>query len=297
MMSAPRFSVIIPTRGRPHQLAACLESLAGLRYPPDRFEVLVVRDGPARESAPIGRGSVRRLSVSWHEAPRGGPSRARNFGLERAGAELVAFTDDDCRPRPDWLERLAQALALQPDRAVGGAIVNGVPEALCACASQLLLDAFMRRQNAGAAGARFLSSSNLALPAELLRAAGSFDPRFDDAAGEDRELCARLRDRGVPLTFVPDAVVEHHPELSLAGFLRQQERYGRAARRLRRLRVRSGREPIPWQPPRWADLLRGLRPEARGGRALLIAALIAAGQAALAAGYAREIVTGRDSPA
>ena len=44
-MTQPYFSVIIPTHARPDRLAACLEALANLDYPRDRFEVIVVDDG------------------------------------------------------------------------------------------------------------------------------------------------------------------------------------------------------------------------------------------------------------
>ena len=39
------FSIIIPTYARPKQLAVCLEAIACLNYPRDRFEVIVVDDG------------------------------------------------------------------------------------------------------------------------------------------------------------------------------------------------------------------------------------------------------------
>jgi len=42
---SPFFSVIIPTYQRPLQLATCLQALAKLDYPRERFEVIVVDDG------------------------------------------------------------------------------------------------------------------------------------------------------------------------------------------------------------------------------------------------------------
>jgi glycosyltransferase involved in cell wall biosynthesis len=42
---APSFSVVVPTRNGPGQLAECLASLAAQDYPADRFEVVVVDDG------------------------------------------------------------------------------------------------------------------------------------------------------------------------------------------------------------------------------------------------------------
>src|SRR5205807_1739071 len=49
-----------------------------------------------------------RMGVQLVAQARAGPGAARNAGVARAGGELIAFTDDDCRPRPDWLRRLAE---------------------------------------------------------------------------------------------------------------------------------------------------------------------------------------------
>src|SRR2546423_14411485 len=43
----PSVSIVVPVRNRPDQLAACLASVDGLRYPGRRPEVLVVDGGPA----------------------------------------------------------------------------------------------------------------------------------------------------------------------------------------------------------------------------------------------------------
>ena len=47
------------------------------------------------------------MAVSCLTGRRAGPAAARNAGAARARGDLLAFTDDDCRPRPDWLRRLA----------------------------------------------------------------------------------------------------------------------------------------------------------------------------------------------
>ena len=37
------------------------------------------------------------------------PSAARNRGVQEARGDLIALTDDDCMPRPEWLEALVAA--------------------------------------------------------------------------------------------------------------------------------------------------------------------------------------------
>ena len=45
------------------------------------------------------------------EEARPGSYAARNHGAAQARGRLLAFTDADCTPRPDWLARLARAAA------------------------------------------------------------------------------------------------------------------------------------------------------------------------------------------
>jgi glycosyltransferase involved in cell wall biosynthesis len=40
---------------------------------------------------------------------------ARNAGIEEANADIVALTDDDCRPPEEWVERVKESFDQQPD--------------------------------------------------------------------------------------------------------------------------------------------------------------------------------------
>ena len=98
----PFFSVIIPTYSRPAELPACLEALARQQFPTDSFEVIVVDDGsPSPPDATVQK-FQNRLAVTLVTAGHGGPAAARNHGAQRATGRFFAFTDDDCRPAPEW---------------------------------------------------------------------------------------------------------------------------------------------------------------------------------------------------
>jgi hypothetical protein len=62
---------------------------------------------------------------------------------------------------------------------------------------------------------------------------GGFDPRFR-VAGDDVDICWRLRDRGWTLGFCPSAVVWHQRRSSIRAYLCQQRAYGRAEALLER---------------------------------------------------------------
>src|SRR5207247_6431862 len=78
------------------------------------LEIVVVDDGSTDDTSAVARshGAV----VIRHEVNQG-LSAARNSGVLAASAPIVAFLDDDCRPEPDWAERL---LAAYEDGVLGG---------------------------------------------------------------------------------------------------------------------------------------------------------------------------------
>lgn len=73
----------------------------------------------------------------------------------------------------------------------------------------------------------------MAFRAECLRAVGGFDPQFR-IAGDDVDLCWRLRDRGWTLGFSPAAMVWHHRRNSIRAYWQQQREYGKAEAQLAR---------------------------------------------------------------
>src|SRR5439155_25866474 len=135
----PFCSVIVPTYRRPSQLRECLAALAELDYPRGRFEVIVVADGGGVSPEALAETLGERVRATLLSGPRAGPAAARNAGAARARGELLAFTDDDCRPARSWLRRLAERHLEQPERALGGHTVNALAENVFSAASQLVI--------------------------------------------------------------------------------------------------------------------------------------------------------------
>jgi GT2 family glycosyltransferase len=286
---APFFSVVVPTHDRPRQLAACLAALARQDYPSGRFEVIVVDDGsavPPEEALPA-HGVFQFLRQA-----QAGPAAARNRGAAAAGGEYLAFTDDDCLPEPDWLQALAGHLA-ESDLALGGRVVNGLPENQQSRASQRLTDFLSENWTDQSGATLFYCANNFAGPAPAFRRIGGFCESFPMAGGEDREFCDRWRERGGRLLPAPDAVVRHLHESSFGGFCRQHFNYGRAAFLFRRRRALRLGQHIRLEPASfYVRLLACALTSDTGPGLVFTAALLAVSQAATAAGFIHELVGG-----
>jgi len=286
-MPLPTVSVIVPTYRRPQKLARCLASLSHQTLPSSAFEVIVVDDAARGfELEPIAATAGPYRCELLSQA-HGGPAAARNAGARRARGRLLAFTDDDCEPAPDWLEVLERTMNAEAGTLlVGGRVVNALSRDPFASASQALVDFLCEKQNGELWRARLLTSNNLCVPAEAFRDLGGFDTSFAGAGGEDRELCLRWGHTHHRATFVPEAVVYHAHDLSLREFVRQHYGYGRGAALLRRRADAQGYGPLPLE--RASFYLELLRYPLRGpgvSARYRTSLLFAVSQVANAAGY------------
>ncbi|WP_404783286.1 glycosyltransferase [Altericista sp. CCNU0014] len=234
-VDTPFISIVIPTYNRPHCLRHCLQSIAQIRYPSDRFEAIVVDDGSTVPLETVTAEFQSQLPLTVVYQTNAGPATARNTGSRIAKGDYIAFTDDDCTPTPDWLAAFARQFARSPNSLLGGQTLNMLPHNLYAVAHQEMMDYFYRYYNAHPKSARFFASNNLALPARLFFDLGGFDSSFPLAAGEDRELCDRWLHQGYVLDYVPDARVHHAHPMTLRSFWRQHFRYGQGAFHFRRI--------------------------------------------------------------
>jgi glycosyltransferase involved in cell wall biosynthesis len=109
----PLFTVVVPTRGDATMLLPLFDALSRQTLPRDRFEILVSFDGTSPSSELSGR--LTALGARVVEArQRRGPGAARNLAAQAASGDYLAFTEDDCLPADDWLERAARRLETDP---------------------------------------------------------------------------------------------------------------------------------------------------------------------------------------
>ncbi|VWC87745.1 glycosyl transferase family protein [Burkholderia lata] len=116
-----KISVLVPTYRRPADLARCLLALQRQHRLPD--EVIVVArpedDATHERLADPAVGGALPLRVVAVDVT--GQVAALNKGLDSANGDIVAITDDDAAPHPDWLARIEAAFLSDPRvGAVGG---------------------------------------------------------------------------------------------------------------------------------------------------------------------------------
>jgi glycosyltransferase involved in cell wall biosynthesis len=266
----PAISIVIPTHNRVECLGRCLARLAD-QQTRESMEIIVVDDGsdPADDIAELVARVPEAMLIRLDR--KQGPAAARNAGARAARGSVVCFTDDDCEPDAHWAQTLADAVRRGADVAAG-ATREGADGNWFARALHVQVEYF-----ADESGIPFAASNNIAAQSDLLREV-PFDTRYPGAA-EDRDWCARLAKHGFRIEHEPAAGIYHNQQLTLAGYLRKQARYGGGSWRYHR---RASRRPFE-RPTFYFTLLR------RGfGESPAIGVLVAVGQAALAVGYLRE---------
>lgn len=212
-----RVSVAVCAYNASSTIRETLSALMKVNYP--NFEVIVVDDGSRDSTGTIAQEFPVRLISTENR----GLSAARNTALEVATGEIVAYLDADAYPDPDWLTYLTSTFT-KGYAGVGGP--NIFPPS----------DGFVAECVAHSPGgpihvlvsdseAEHIPGCNMAFRVECLRSIGGFDPQFH-AAGDDVDVCWRLKQKGWMLGFSPAAVVWHHRRNTVRGYWKQQKGYG-----------------------------------------------------------------------
>ena len=215
----PKISVIVPFRNALPKLPALVDALERQTSSSDAFEVIWVDDA----SEDGGTAWLReRLSGGWRllvqPEPRGSYA-ARNAGLRAASADVVAFTDVDCRPHEDWIERGLASLSAAPR--VAGRVQLELSRRP---STAELVDAgrFLRQRRYVEEG--FGATANLFVARRVFDQVGEFDERL--RSGGDYEFGLRCSLAGVPIHYADDVVVSHPARSTLRELLSKSERVG-----------------------------------------------------------------------
>ncbi len=156
-----------------------------------------------------------------------GLSAGRNNALNIARGEWVAITDIDCRPRPNWIERMF-ASSEGMDAVTGRVIFEQGRTSVSRLRSRTIAWKYSSRSEM----ATLANGPCSMFRRENLISLGGFDPSWYHA--EDMEVSMKIKQSGGDIRYEPEAVVDHVAESHLKVFLQKRRRDARAHTRIMR---------------------------------------------------------------
>ena len=212
--------MVVATRNRPGALREALAAIG--RSSPPHTETIVVDSAGDDASA---RTVAAEAGVRYVRVDEPGLARARNHGIAATGAEVVIFTDDDCRPEPGWTAPLLAAFDTPDVGFVTGEVV-GPGEGTAADVTGIGPQAWRWPDDPVGMG----SGANMAVRRSAVERIGGFDVGLGAGAevpsAEDHELFLRLLHAGFEGRHAPGSVVAHLDDRGRWATIKLFYRYG-----------------------------------------------------------------------
>lgn len=243
--NCPLVTVVLCTRERPDSVVATLRGLTVMQYP--LFEIVVVDNAPSSNATKevVLREFGSDSRVRYICEPRPGLSCARNRGIKEAIGDIIAFTDDDVKVDPWWLDGIMRGFLAAPDVAC---VTGLVATAEIENAAQLYFDLragwgnllerkiFDLTENRDKsplypyAAGMFGTGANFAISGKVLNELGGFDEALGagtpSAGGEDLEIFISVILNGYRLVHEPSAIVSHYHRSDVRELEKQMTGYG-----------------------------------------------------------------------
>jgi glycosyltransferase involved in cell wall biosynthesis len=205
-------SVIVCTRNRCASLGNLLQALTRLTIEPElSWELVVVDNGSTDGTAELLSSFAERLPIIHIFEPEKGLSTARNTGVRAARGEILAFTDDDCIPAPDWMSAIRKEFACDPGLAgLGGRVELHDPE-------DFPITVRTSRQREPLTSPyqlpALMAGCNMAFRRSTIDLVGEFDTTLGAGtvvgSAEDTDYLYRALRRGLRIEYVPEVLLAH----------------------------------------------------------------------------------------
>jgi GT2 family glycosyltransferase len=183
----------------------------------------VVDDGSNDQSASVAKEILQDTSTSQIiTVPHGGQAAARNAGAKIAHGDLLLFTDADCEPLPNWIERISAVFSDPNVAGAKGIYCTRQQNLVARFVQQEYQDKYDRLRKQ--ATIDFIDTYSAAYRRDVFLAHGGFNSAI--AIDEDQEFSFRLSAQGQRLILVPDAVVAHQHVTSTAQYMRRKFHIG-----------------------------------------------------------------------
>ncbi len=248
MSEAPFVSIINPIRNVERTLDKNLETLVNLDYPKDRMEIILADGGSTDRTIDIIKEWQKKYPfIELVVIPDSkSPGHARNGALKVAEGEYILFTDGDCAPRRDWVNKMLEPFLNDSSIGmVGGEILtlrtdpDNLVEAYCEQTKFLMVAGRCLMREAGyypdiEKGLPHEVNGNIMSPffatanaAVSKKAADAIGREFwHEITSEDVDFSLRILKAGFKLYYQPSAIVEHMHRVTLQAYCKQLWGYG-----------------------------------------------------------------------
>jgi GT2 family glycosyltransferase len=212
-----RVSVLLSTRNRCDKLRLFLDAMksngsAGLTP----TEVLVIDNGSSDSTKEVVAEytSLENPVFRYLLETKPGKSRALNMAIGEAKGEIIAFTDDDCIPAPDWVESIVKEFDSGGELSVLGGRIELYDERDVQQATLLSKDRTLVTNGWEICTFPAIIGANMAFRKTALKAISGFDPLLGPGtickAVEDLDVIYRSLKKGFKIVYSPDVMVFHN---------------------------------------------------------------------------------------
>lgn len=239
-------SVVVIGRNEGERLARCLASVQAARWDGVPFELIYVDSRSGDDS--VARAAAMGAAVRVLDDASPCAAKARNVGWRLARGEFTLFLDGDTELDPDFVSRALAALADARLCAAWGHRRESNP-------GQSLYTRVLDLDWVYPTGRTLYFGGDVLVRRAALAAVGGFDPTLK--AGEEPELCARLRAEGWEIEHIDAPMTRHDLAVTtMRAWWRRAYRsgiaYAEVAERMRR------RGDVLWQHEAARDFRHGL---------------------------------------
>lgn len=214
-------SLVIPCYNRKNQTEELLQSIDRSDF---YCEIIIVDDNSTEDIKALVD-KFKNLDIMYlKNSKNSGPAYSRNVGIENSSHNFVAFTDNDCLVKNDWLIRMYEYISNSNDSiaGVGGKVVSNNDDLV----SQYfiyhkILDPWFHKGQY-----YYVVTANAIFRKKPLIEVGCFDIAIKKAGGEDPGLCFKLMKKNYKFLYNPEGIIFHTFEKSLFKIFKTFYNYG-----------------------------------------------------------------------
>lgn len=216
----PQISIIIPVYNKPALLLECLLSIIQKNKASiDKFEVVIVQDGEDIELKEILE-QIPNIKFFPNNAHLGFAQSCNN-GASAAGGNILLFLNSDTQIASDnFIETMQESfrngsaigavgpMVLYPNGVLqeAGAVINRDGTTTMIGYGENPEDS----QHCFKRAVDYVSGVCVAIPKQVFKEVGGFDPQYSPAYYEDVDLCLKIKNKGYTILFNPECMLYHH---------------------------------------------------------------------------------------